>query len=191
MSRLWALLADPRKLAVIFLLVAFAAKAEEVACKAVLAGTRALVDATVHGLFDKELLRLVKLGVAGQLTVTATVVRRQKLWFGRVVSATTRELPLTWSAERAAFELDGLAVPDPEHVSLPRIALSLGEADSPSIYEVEIITRLVVVTPGSLGHVTGLLAGESDSPLARALLGAIADDLIRSANGACPIQPRR
>jgi hypothetical protein len=185
------LLFRPRRLAVALLLVAFASKAEEVACQAVLAGTRALIDATVHGLLDRELLRIVKLGVSGRLTVEATVVRRQKLWFGRVVAAATRELPLTWSEERGAFELDGLALPDPEHVSLPRIALSLGEADSPRAYEVEIVTRLVVVTPGSLGHVTGFLAGESDSPLARTLLGAIANDLIRSANGTCPVQPRR
>jgi hypothetical protein len=52
-------------------------------------------------------------------------------------------------------------------------------------------TRLVVVTPGSLGRVADLLAAESDSALARTLLGAVADDLTRSANGTCPVQPRR
>jgi len=191
MSRLWTLLVDRRRLAVALLLVAFAAKAQEVACKAVLAGTRALVDATVHGLLDRELLRIVKLGVSGRLTVEASVVRRQKLWFGRVVAATTREIPLTWSEERGAFELDGRALSDPEHVSLERITLSLGEADDPRAYQIEVVTRLVVVTPGSLGRVAGFLAGESDSSLARTLLGAIANDLTRSANGTCPVQPRR
>lgn len=191
MSWLWALLADRRRLAIAFLLLAGAAKAQEVACKAVLAGTRALVDATVHGLLDRELLRIVKLGVAGRLTVEALVVRRRQLWFGRVVAATTREIPLTWSEERGAFELDGRALPDPEHVSLERIALSLGEADDPRDYEVEVATRLVVVTRGSLGRVAGLLAGESDSPLTRTLLDAIANDLTRAANGTCPVQPRR
>jgi hypothetical protein len=190
-NRIWALLADRRKLALALLLVAFAAKAEEVACKAVLAGTRALVDATVHGLFDRELLRIVKLGVAGRLTVQVSVVRRRQLWFGRVVSTTTREIPLTWSEERGTFELDGRALRDPEHAELERIVLSLGEADDPRNYEVELATRLVVVTPGSLGRVTNFLAGESDSALARTLLGAIADDLTRSANGNCPVQPRR
>src|SRR5207302_2474412 len=68
-NRLCALLFDRRKLAVALLLLAGAAKAQEVACKAVLAGTRALVDATIHGLLDRELLRIVKLGVAGRLTV--------------------------------------------------------------------------------------------------------------------------
>jgi hypothetical protein len=62
---------------------------------------------------------------------------------------------------------------------------------SPRAYEVEVVTRLVVVTPGSLGRVADLLAGESDSALARTLLGAVADDLTRSANGTCPVQPRR
>jgi hypothetical protein len=189
--RLWGLLVDRRKLAVALLLLAGAAKAQEVACKAVLAGTRALVDATMHGLLDRELLRIVKLGLSGRLTVETSVVRRRQLWFGRVVAATTRELPLTWSEERGAFELDGRALPDPEHVSLERIALSLGEAEDPRAYEVEVVTRLVVVTPGSLGRVAGFLAGESDSALARTLLGAIANDLTRSANGTCPVQPRR
>jgi len=191
MSRLWTLLVDRRRLAVAFLLLAGAAKAQEVACKAVLAGTRALVDATVHGLLDRELLRIVRLGVSGRLTVEAMVVRRRQLWFGRVVAATTREVPLTWSEERGAFELDGRPLPDPEHVSLERIALSLGEADDPRAYEVEVVTRLVVVTRGSLGRVAGLLAGESDSPLTRTLLDAIANDLTRTANGTCPVQPRR
>jgi hypothetical protein len=191
MRRLWPLLVDPRRLAVALLLLAGATKAQEVACKAVLAGTRALVDATVHGLLDRELLRIVKLGVSGRLTVEASVVRRRQLWFGHVVAATTREIPLTWSEERGAFELDGRALPDPEHISLERIVLSLGEAGDPRAYEVEVVTRLVVVTPGSLGRVAGLLAGESDSALARTLLGAIANDLTRSANGTCPVQPRR
>ena len=191
MSRLWALLFDRRRLAVALLLLAGAAKAQEVACKAVLAGTRALVDATMHGLLDRELLRIVKLGLAGRLTVEASVVRRRQLWFGRVVAATTREIPLTWSEERGVFELDGRALPDPEHASLERIALSLGEADDPKAYEVEVVTRLVVVTRGSLGRVAGFLEGETDSALARTLLGAIANDLIRSANGTCPVQPRR
>jgi hypothetical protein len=190
-SRIWTVLFDRRKLAVALLLLAGAAKAQEVACKAVLAGTRALVDATIHGLLDQELLRIVKLGVSGRLTVETSVVRRRQLWFGRVVATTTREIPLTWSEERGVFELDGRALADPEHVSLERISLSLGEADDPRIYEVEVVTRLVVVTSGSLGRVADLLAGESDSPLARTLLGAIANDLTRSANGACRVQPRR
>jgi hypothetical protein len=190
-SRLWTLLFDPRKLAVALLLLAGAAKAQEVACKAVLAGTRMLVDATMHGLLDRELLRIVKLGLSGRLTVEASVVRRRQLWFGRVVAATTRELPLTWSEERGGFELDGRGLPDPERVTLERIALSLGEADDPKAYEVEVVTRLVVVTPGSLGRVAGFLEGESDSPLARTLLGAIANDLTRLASGTCPVQPRR
>ena len=180
-----------RKLALIMLVVAGAAKAQEVACKAVLAGTRALVDATVHGLLDRELLRIVKAGMTGKLTVETSVVRRRSLWFGRTVAYTSRELPLTWSEERGAFELDGRALADPEHVPLERISLALGESEDPRAYEVEVTTRLVVVTPGSLGRVAGFLEGETDSALARTVLGAIANDLTRSANGACAVESRR
>jgi hypothetical protein len=190
-NRLWTLLFDRRKLAAVLLLLAGAAKAQELACKAVLAGTRALVDATVHGLLDRELLRIVKLGVAGRLTVEASVVRRRQLWFGRVVAASKRDLPLTWSEERGVFELDGRPLADPEHLSLERISLSLGESEDPGAYEVEVVTRLVVVTPGSLGRVAHLLEGESDSALTRTLVGAIANDLTRSANATCPVQRRR
>jgi hypothetical protein len=183
-------LLDRRKLALALLLLAGAAKAQEVACKAVLAGTRALVDATIHGLLDRELLRIVKLGVSGRLTVEASVVRRRQLWFGRVVAVSSRELPLTWSEERGTFELDGRALSDPEHIPLERIALALGDAGDARAYQVEVVTRLVVVTPGSLGRVAHLLEGESDSPLTRTLLGAIANDLVRSGNATCSMQPR-
>jgi len=190
-SWLWSTLSDRRKLAVALLLLAGAAKAQELACKAFLAGTRALVDATIHGLLDRELLRIVKLGVPGKLTVEASVSRRRQLWFGRIVTTATRELPLRWSEERGAFELDGRALADPEHISLERIPLPLAEAEEPAAYQVEVVTRLVVVTPGSLGRVAHLLEGESDSALTRTLLGAIANDLTRSASAICPVEKRR
>ena len=190
MNRLWTVLFDRRKLAVALLLLAGAAKAQDLACKAVLAGTRALVDATIHGLLDRELLRLVKLGMSGRLTVETTVVRRRQLWFGHVVASRVRDLPLTWSSERGAFELDGRALADPEHVALERIVLDLRDGD-PRAYQVEIVTRLVVVTSGSLGRVADLLQGETDSPLTRTVLGAIANDLTRTASATCPVEPRR
>ena len=57
--------------------------------------------------------------------------------------------------------------------------------------EVEVVTRLVVVTSGSLGRVAHLLEGETDSALTRTLVGAIANDLTRSANGTCRVESRR
>lgn len=170
------------------LLLAGAAKAQEVACKAVIAGTRALVDATVHGLFDKELLRIVKLGMPGKLTVDATIVRKRSFWFGAVVTATSREVQLTWSEERGVFELDGHALPDPEHAALERLVVPVNGTGE---YQVEISAKLVVVTQSSLGRVAGFLEGESDSTLARTVLGAIANDLTRSASGSCSAAPRR
>lgn len=191
MKFLWRVLLDQRRLAVALLLLAGAAQAQEAACRAVLAGTRALVDATVHHLLDRDLLRLVKLGLAGRLTVEATVVRRRHLWFGRVVSKGTRELPVSWSADRGVLELDGRPIGDPEHIALERIVLPLGESEDPSTYQVEVQTRLVVVTESSLGRVAGLFAGEGDSPLSKTILSAIANDLTRSANATCGVEPRK
>ncbi|MFL5422698.1 MAG: hypothetical protein ACJ79Y_18175 [Myxococcales bacterium] len=191
MRLLWRILLDQRRLALALLFLAGAAQAQEAACRAVLAGTRALVDATVHHLVARDLLRLVKLGRSGRLTVEATVVRRRHLWFGRVVSKGTRELPLSWSAERGVLELDGRPVSDPEHIPLERIVLSLGESEDPSTYEAQVSTRLVVVTENSLGRVTGLFAGDSDSPLTKTVLSAIANDLTRSASVTCGLEPRK
>jgi len=190
-SFLFRILLDRRRLTVALLLLAGAARAQEVACRAVLAGTRALVDATVHGLLDRDLLRVVKLGLSGKLTVETTVVRRRHLWFGRVVSKTTRELPLVWSEERGTLELDGRPVPDPDHIPLERIVLPLGESEDPSTYQVELSTRLVVVTQSSLGRVAGLLSSDSDSPLSRTVLSAIANDLVRSGSTSCAVEPRK
>ena len=148
-------------------------------------------DTVDHGLLDRDLLRIVKLGLSGKLTVETTVVRRRHLWFGRVVSKTTRELPLAWSEERGALELDGRPIADPEHIALERIVLSLGESEDPSTYQVELSTRLVVVTQSSLGRVAGLLSSDSDSPLSRTVLSAIANDLVRSGSTTCPVEPRR
>ena len=191
MKFLWPILLDRRRLTVALLLLAGAARAQEVACRAVLAGTRALVDATVHGLLDRDLLRVVKLGLSGRLTVETTVVRRRHLWFGRVVSRTTRDLPLVWSEERGLLELDGRPIADPERIPLERIVLLLGESEDPSSYQVELSTRLVVVTQSSLGRVAGLLSSDSDSALSRTVLSAIANDLVRSTSTTCPVEPRR
>jgi hypothetical protein len=190
-SRLLRVLVDRRRLAVALLLLAGAARAQQVACKAVLAGTRALVDATVHGLLDRDLLRIVKLGLSGRLAVEASVVRRRHLWFGRVVAKASRELSLVWSEEHSALELDGRPVADPENLALERIVLALGESEDPGSYQVELTTRLVVVTPGSLSRVAGLLAGDGESPLSRTVLSAIANDLTRSAETTCAVEPRR
>ena len=191
MTFLSAILLDSRRLAAALLVVAGAARAQEAACRAVLAGTRALVDVTVHRLLEGDLLRVVKLGLAGHLTVETTVVRRRNLWFGRVVSRATREVPIAWSEERGVLELDGRPIADPEHIALERIVLSLGESEDPSTYQVEVSTRLVVVTESSLGRVAGLLAGEGDSPLSRTVLSAIASDLQRSASASCGMEKRR
>jgi hypothetical protein len=190
-SFLWRILLDRRRLTVALLLLAGAARAQEVACRAVLAGTRALVDATVNGLLDRDLLRIVKLGLSGKLTLETTVVRRRHLWFGRVVARTAREVPLAWSEERGVLEVDGRPIANPEHISLERIVLALGESEDPSTYQVELSTRLVVVTQSSLGRVAGLLSGDSDSPLSRTVLSAIANDLVRSASTTCAVEPRR
>jgi hypothetical protein len=69
--------------------------------------------------------------------------------------------------------------------------LLLGESEDPSTYQVEVSARLVVVTESSLGRVAGLLAGDSDSPLTRTVLSAIANDLTRSASTACGMERRR
>jgi hypothetical protein len=165
----------------------FAAGAASASCRAALAGTRALVGLTLEGLLDHDLLRLVRLGLAGKLSIEVTVVRRRFL-LGSNVARAVLELELRWS-EAEGLLLDGRPVRDPEHLSLERIALALPEGLDPTALEVETRAELRVVTAQSLTDVARWIAGDDRSTLSKNLIGAVADDLTRSADARCPVTP--
>ena len=163
------------------------------ACTATRAGARARVSVALDDLLDRDLLRLVRLGLRGRITLDVRLVRRG-LFFGRTVTRLAVESALTWSPQGEVLLLDGRPVADASHLQLEWLAL---EADAPqdAPLEVEVNARLQVVTAQSLGDVARWIAGGSEtagerSALTKNLLGAVAEDLTRSAAGSCPVKAR-
>ena len=170
-----------------------AAQGSSASCRAVLAGTRALVGLTLEGLLDRDLLRLVRLGLAGSLSVEVTVVRKRFL-LGSRVARVSIDYQLRWLEDEQVLLLDGRPVRDPGRLSLERIALELPDGLDPAALGVEARAELKVVTAQSLGDVARWIAGGKSgeaSPISRNLLGAVADDLTRSAEASCAVKAVR
>ena len=170
-----------------------AARASSASCRAVLAGTRALVGLTLEGLLDRDLLRLVRLGLAGSLSIEVTVTRKRFL-LGSRVARVSLGFELRWLEDEQVLLLDGRRVRDPEQLALERIALEVPGGLDPEALDVEARAELKVVTTQSLGDVARWIAGGKSgeaSPISRNLLGAVADDLTRSAEARCAVKAVR
>jgi hypothetical protein len=176
-------------------------------CWAQRAGERALVAVTMADLLDADLRRLIELGLAGRLRIETTLHRRRAFWFDDQVASEVRHAVLSWSRERAGLLLDGKPAAL-DQLALPLLPLrpARGALD-PGEHYVDVNLRLEVVTSSSLGEVARwLVAGrgraaqgvgepsgrrqepgdEEEAPLLpRALVGALASDLARTARGRC------
>lgn len=175
------------------LLCAEVARAAEATCRATRVGGSARVAVTLEGLLDRDLLRLVRLGLKGRLAVELRAVRKGLL-FGRTVGRAALEVTLAWSEELEALLLDGRPVRDPRTLELERISLDVDAPEAETV-TVETSARLQVVTAQSLGDVARwITGGDSTAPersaLTRNVIGAVAEDLTRSASCTCPARPR-
>lgn len=174
--------------------VAGTARAERAAaaCSAHKAGGRVVVGVELEGLFDKEMLRLVKLGLEGRVHVEVTLVRRRNFWFDARLGSQTKDIVVSYSKEIDRFVLGGTTpISDPGRLSLARLSLWPGE-DGQGGYEVEVSAKLQVVTVSSLGKMASWIAGGGgkDAPrgvLSRNLVSAITNDLTRSATTTCKV----
>jgi hypothetical protein len=184
-----------------------AAAAPRASCRCERAGDRALVYLALDDLFDRELLRLVRLGLQGRIRIETSLYRRRRFWFDARRATEVREAVVTWSAEQAAFLLDGRTAGDPARLALPAYAVRPeGERLGTAYHYVEVTARLEVVTAASLGQVARwLVAGErapatpadgpgsgeeppASSPLSRTFVSYLAADLARIASGRCPVR---
>jgi hypothetical protein len=163
-------------------------------CTARVSGRRILVDVELGSLFDPDLLRLVRLGLKGHLTVELKVLKPRPLWFDALVAQDDATFSVDYSRERGALVLEGRReVPDPGHLALERLSVRL---DSPpeGPHQVQIHAKLQVVTASSLGEVARWLAGrardrkeERPDALSRNLLDGVATELARSASARCEV----
>ena len=176
------------------LFCAQAAVAAEASCRATRAGARARVAIELADLLDLDLFRLVRLGLRGKVTVELRLVRRGRI-FGSTIARAVVEASLVWSAEAQVLLLEDRAVAEPPRLALERISL---EVDAPpdAELEVEVSARLQVVTAQSLGDVARWITGgdrtaDERSAVTRNLLGAVADDLTRSARTSCPVRAQQ
>jgi hypothetical protein len=154
-------------------------------CTAQLTARRVLVDPTLEQLFDAEQLRLVRLGLVGQVHLEVTLVRHHPLWFDEHLETRAVDFSLRWSREEVRYLLDGQPV-DPSHLSLERLVLHPG-ADTEGELEVEETARLQVVTSASLGTVAGWMVAGERGPATRTVLDVLANDLVRTTTGRCAV----
>lgn len=163
-------------------------------CLAERAGGRALVQVSVHDLFDRELLRLVQLGLVGRVHVELTLYRRRHLWFDARRATASRDAVVTWSRAATSFALDGGRIADPQRLALDTFSLRPDdEAIGAGAHYVEINVKLEVVTARSLGQMAKWLVqdgseGEGASGLSRTLVTYLAADLARTVAGECEVR---
>jgi hypothetical protein len=191
----FGLLARSARLLLVWWLLTCAqtAEAAEASCKATRAGARARVAVELADLLDRDLFRLVRLGLRGKVTVELRLVQRGRL-FGSTLARAVVEARLVWSAEAQVLLLDERPVEGPPRLALERISLEV-DAPADAELEVEVSARLQVVTAQSLGDVARWITGGDEtkaerSAVTRNLLGAVADDLTRSASTSCPVRPQ-
>jgi hypothetical protein len=170
-----------------------------VSCRAERLGGRALAHSLAVDLFDRELQRLVELGLVGRLNLEVVLFQRRPLWFDRRAAEATRTFTVVWSKAEAHFTLDGQRLTTPREVRFPDLVLrpeddGLSEGD----FYFQLTVRLEVITAQSLGEVARWLVSRPAAQpepaaqpraavLPRALVDYLASDLARTATGRCPV----
>ena len=187
--------------AALYCLVVLAA-APSLECRATLGPTRVLVNVRLRDFFDPELLRLVRLGLEGQLYLEIKLVQQRRFWFNQNISTHSAEMVFSYAKEDQSFWLDARTrVEDPLDLELGRFALSLGggRALEEGAYWIEAKARLQVVTAASLSKVAGWLgpgsSGEERSAagtlISEGVGNALANELSHSGSGTCPVPATR
>jgi hypothetical protein len=172
-------------------LFAGAARADPSAsCAAERAGDRAEGRVVLSGLFDEELLHLVRLGLQGQIRLEVTLYRRRRFWFDERRALEVRDAVVTWNRDERRYLLDGRGIEEPGTLTISPVSLrALGKGD----HYLEINAKLEVVTAKSLGQMATWLVkgsdrnGEEPSPLGRGLVSYVAAGLVRTASARCRV----
>jgi hypothetical protein len=148
----------------------------------------------LHSLLDDDLLSLIRLGMEGRIRVQASVLRKRWGLFEQDLATRWSEAKIAYLADDRQYVLNGrVRIRDPARFTIARIALPLSDpaaAAKRMTFRAEI--RLQVVTESSLAKVAAWVT-ESDedetsgSILARGLLSAVAEDLVRTTECSCVV----
>lgn len=167
-------------------------------CSARLAGRRVLVNATLNELFDADLLRLVRLGLAGRLDVEVALVRKRFLLFAEAEASERYQAIVSYDDKSEEFRIDGRVVgPELKSLALDRVALTLRAPPPPGPHSVRVSARLEVVTASSLLQVARWIGGRQKQKPAEEAEGSgfsglfvksLLQDLARSATGTCALE---
>jgi hypothetical protein len=177
----------------VMLLLPVAAYAERPSarCEAVQLGRRTLASLDLHHFFDRELLRLIRLGLEGRIQVRLTLMRRRTAWFDEVVLTVEQGLVITWDKDQRTYLVNGRAIDaaalDP--LAFDRVALGRRDAQTAGTHYVEVSAQLQVVTVKSLLHAAGWVAGgppRADVVTTR-VARAVVEDLTRKASTSCGV----
>jgi len=153
-------------------------------CTAARSDSRILVEVALEDFPNRDLLRLIRLGLDGRIKVKARLMRDRSYWFDESLETRTITLKLTW-ARRLGYLIDGSLLRDPDLIWMPAISLSRGKRRSGSLY-VEVDEKLQVVTTSSLQSTARLLRGaKGEGALGGLVMDMVVEDLTRSDGTSC------
>lgn len=164
------------------------ARGDQVRCEAVQRGRRVLARAELDGFFDREMLRLIRLGLEGRVRVDFRLVKRRVAWFDDELASFSQDLVVTWDAARRGYVMNGVAI-HPSALDPLRIdRVPLGRRD-PADYYVEVAAKVQVVTLKSLRGAARWIGGgaEDAGGVSRRLARIVVDDLVRKASSSCDV----
>jgi hypothetical protein len=159
-----------------------------------------LVSSTLLGFFDPDLLRLIRLGMAGRLEVDVALQRKRFLVFSEAHASERYQATLSYDERAQEFRIDGRAVgAEPQSLTLDRVALTLRAPPPEGAQLVRVAARLEVVTASSLLQLARFFGGRERDEAARdaegggsglsgLLVKSLLQDLARSASGSCTLE---
>jgi hypothetical protein len=161
-------------------------------CDAVQQGKRTLATVEIAQFFDKELLRLVRLGLEGRVKVKLVLVKRRTMWFDDDVMKVTRVFVVTWDKKRRVYLLDGtpIAATTLDSLLLDRIPLGRRDSATAGSHYVEVDIELEVVTVASMMTAARWVTGGADDGdmITTQLAKAVVADLTRNASTSCDVR---
>ncbi|MBN2372039.1 MAG: hypothetical protein JXO72_16275 [Vicinamibacteria bacterium] len=168
-------------------------------CSARLAGDRVVATIELHSFLDDDLLALIRLGMEGRVRVQASVMRKRLGLFEQDLATQSSDSRIGYSSGERQYVINGrVRIRDPARFTAGRVSLRLKDPDVSAMrltFRAEV--RLQVVTESSLSRVAAWVteSGEestSGSILARGLLSAVAEDLVRTTECSCLVErPQR